>query len=149
PIETLVSHKPMGVVTIIVPFNWPVAILGASLPYALMAGNTVVVKPPPSAPLAITRAVQRLAKHLPAGVLNVLTSPATQSGAPLVATENIAIVCFTGSKNGGKTIMSMAPVSLTSVLLALCGNDAVLILDDVDFTREYMDELFGGIYGST
>ena len=63
PTETIVSFKPMGVVTIIVPFNWPIAILGASMPYALMAGNTVIVKPPPSAPLAITRAVQRFAKN--------------------------------------------------------------------------------------
>ena len=149
PIETLVSHKPMGVVTIIVPFNWPVAILGASLPYALMAGNTVVVKPPPSAPLAITRAVQRMAKHLPVGVLNVVTGQDTEIGAALVANEDVAKVCFTGSINGGKRIMSMAAESLTSVLLELGGNDAVLILDDAEFTQENMDELFGGIYGST
>ena len=149
PIETLVSHKPMGVVTIIVPFNWPVAILGASLPYALMAGNTVVVKPPPSAPLATARAVQRMAKHLPAGVLNVVTGEDANIGAALVTNDDVAKVCFTGSINGGKKIMSMAAESLTSVLLELGGNDAVLILDDAELTEENMDELFGGVYGST
>ena len=66
-------YQPLGVVTIIVPFNWPIAILGASLPHALLAGNTVIVKPPPSAPLATTRVVQRVAEKLPPGVLNVVT----------------------------------------------------------------------------
>ena len=52
PVETTVSYQPLGVVTVIVPFNWPIAILGAALPHALLAGNTAIVKPPPSAPLA-------------------------------------------------------------------------------------------------
>lgn len=149
PTETLVSHKPMGVVTIIVPFNWPIAILGASLPYALMAGNTVVVKPPPSAPLAITRAVQRMAEQLPAGVLNVVTGEDATIGSALVSNTDVAKVCFTGSVNGGKRIMSMAAETLTNVLLELGGNDAVLILGDAEFTDENMDMLFGGIFGST
>lgn len=149
PTETLVSHKPMGVVTIIVPFNWPIAILGASLPYALMAGNTVVVKPPPSAPLTITRAVQRMAEHLPPGVLNVVTGEDEHIGAALVSNRDVAKVCFTGSVNGGKRIMAMAAESLTNVVLELGGNDAVLILEDAEFSEQNMDALFGGIYGST
>ncbi|MDN5704940.1 MAG: aldehyde dehydrogenase family protein [Yaniella sp.] len=149
PTETLVTHKPMGVVTVIVPFNWPIAILGASMPYALMAGNTVIVKPPPSAPLAITRAVQRMAEKLPAGVLNVVTGEDAEIGSALVSNTDVAKVCFTGSVNGGKRIMSMAAETLTNVLLELGGNDAVLILQDAEFTTENMDALFGGIYGST
>lgn len=149
PTETLVSHQPMGVVTIIVPFNWPIAILGASLPYALMAGNTVVVKPPPSAPLAMTRAVQRMAEKLPAGVLNVVTGEDATIGSALVSNVDVAKVCFTGSVNGGKRIMSMAADTLTNVLLELGGNDAALILDDAEFSEENMDMLFGGIFGST
>lgn len=149
PTETIVSFKPMGVVTIIVPFNWPIAILGASMPYALMAGNTVIVKPPPSAPLAITRAVQRYAEKLPPGVLNVITGEDAEIGAALVSNEDVAKVCFTGSFNGGKRIMAMAAETMTSVLLELGGNDGVLILDDAEFTPDNMDGLFAGIYGST
>ncbi|WP_413542625.1 aldehyde dehydrogenase family protein [Citricoccus nitrophenolicus] len=149
PTETIVSYKPMGVVTIIVPFNWPIAILGAALPYALMAGNTVVVKPPPSCPLATTRAVQRFAEKLPAGVLNVVTGEDAEIGEALVSNEDVAKVCFTGSVGGGKRIMSMAAQSLTNVTLELGGNDAVLILEDAEFTDENMDALFGGIYAST
>src|SRR5699024_5002650 len=95
PTEVVISHQPMGVVTIIVPFNWPLAILGAALPYALMAGNTVVVKPPPSCPLATTRAVQRYAEQLPDGVLNVVTGEDAEIGAALVSNKDIAKVCFT------------------------------------------------------
>lgn len=149
PTTTRVSYQPMGVVTIIVPYNWPIAILGASMPYALMAGNTVIVKPPPSCPLAITRAVQRMAKTLPPGVLNVITGEDAEVGTPLVSNEDVAKVCFTGSVNGGKRIMSMAAETLTDVLLELGGNDAVLILEDAEFTEQNMDMLFGGIYGST
>jgi len=114
-----------------------------------MAGNTVIVKPPPSAPLAITRAVQRYAEKLPPGVLNVITGEDAEIGAALVSNEDVAKVCFTGSVNGGKRIMAMAAETMTSVLLELGGNDGVLILDDAEFTQDNMDGLFAGIYGST
>ncbi|MGW9550795.1 aldehyde dehydrogenase family protein [Citricoccus zhacaiensis] len=149
PTEVRISHRPMGVVTIIVPFNWPIAILGASLPYALMAGNTVVVKPPPSCPLATTRAVQRLAEALPPGVLNVVTGEDAEIGQALVSNEDVAKVCFTGSVRGGKRIMAMASESLTNVTLELGGNDAVLILEDAQFTEQGLDLLFMGIFSTT
>ncbi|QCU76981.1 aldehyde dehydrogenase family protein [Citricoccus sp. SGAir0253] len=149
PTEVVVSHQPMGVVTIIVPFNWPIAILGASLPYALVAGNTVVVKPPPSCPLATTRAVQRLAERLPAGVLNVVTGEDAEIGEALVSNPDVAKVCFTGSVRGGKRIMAMAAESLTAVTLELGGNDGVLILPDAEFDQQGLDLLFMGIYGTT
>src|SRR6202008_3244979 len=69
PVETTVTYQPLGVVTIIVPFTCPVAILGAALPHALLAGNAVIVKPPLTAPLATTRIVERIAKQLPPAVL--------------------------------------------------------------------------------
>ena len=149
PTEVRVSHQPMGVVTIIVPFNWPLAILGASLPYALMAGNSVVVKPPPSTPLAMTRVLQRYAQQLPNGVLNIVTGEDAEIGEALVSNPDVAKVCFTGSIRGGKRIMSMAAESLTNVTLELGGNDGVLILDDAEFTEQGLDLLFMGIFGTT
>src|SRR5699024_275172 len=149
PTDLVISHKPMGVVTIIVPFNWPLAILGASLPYALLAGNTVVVKPPPSTPLAITNVLRRYAQQLPAGVLNIITGEDFIVGSPLVSNSDVAKVCFTGSINGGKKIMSMAAESLANVTLELGGNDGVIILDDAELTQQSMDTLFAGIFGTT
>ena len=116
PVETTVSYQSLGVVTLIVPFNWPIAILGAALPHALLAGNTAIVKPPPTTPLALTRVVQRIAEKLPAGVLNVVTGK-DENMTGLIQNPDIAKVCFTGSVGGGRRIMEMASKSLTRVTL--------------------------------
>lgn len=148
PVTTTVSYQPLGVVTVIVPFNWPVAILGASLPHALLAGNTAIVKPPPSAPLATTRIVQRVAEKLPPGVLNVVTGrDADLSG--LIQNDDVAKVCFTGSVNGGKRIMEMASASLTRVTLELGGNDAALILEDALLDATRLDRLHAAVFDTT
>ena len=148
PVETTVSYQPLGVVTVIVPFNWPIAILGAALPHALLAGNTAIVKPPPSAPLATTRVVQRLAEKLPAGVLNVVTGKDADMSA-LISSDDIAKVCFTGSVNGGKRIMEMASKSLTRVTLELGGNDAALFLEDAILDDTHLDRIYAAVFDTT
>lgn len=149
PYRTEVSYTPLGVVTVIVPFNWPLAILGASLPYALVAGNTVVVKPPPSAPLATTRVVRRVAEALPPGVLNVVTGRDADIGEALVRNDDVAKVCFTGSPGGGRRIMEMAAGTLTRVALELGGNDPALILDDALLDDSALARLFSGTFDTT
>jgi acyl-CoA reductase-like NAD-dependent aldehyde dehydrogenase len=148
PVETTVSYQPLGVVTIIVPFNWPVAILGASLPHALLAGNTVIVKPPLTAPLATARVVQRIAEKLPPGVLNIITGPDANMQ-PIVQNTDVAKVCFTGSVGGGKKIMELASKTLTRVTLELGGNDAAIVLQDAILDDTHLDRLFGAIYDTT
>ena len=148
PVQTTVSYQPLGVVSIIVPFNWPIAILGASLPHALLAGNTVIVKPPVTAPLATTRVVQRIAEQLPPGVLNVVTGPDANMSA-LIRNSDIAKVCFTGSVGGGKKIMELASASLTRVTLELGGNDAAIILKDAILDDTHLDRLFAAVYDTT
>jgi acyl-CoA reductase-like NAD-dependent aldehyde dehydrogenase len=148
PVETTVSYQPLGVVSIIVPFNWPVAILGASLPHALLAGNTVIVKPPLTAPLATARVVQRIAEKLPPGVLNVITGPDANMK-PIVQNTDVAKVCFTGSVGGGKRIMEMASQTLTRVTLELGGNDAAIVLQDAVLDDTHFDRLFAAIYDTT
>jgi acyl-CoA reductase-like NAD-dependent aldehyde dehydrogenase len=148
PVTTAVSYQPLGVVTIIVPFNWPVAILGAALPYALLAGNTVIVKPPLTAPLATARIVQRVAEKLPPGVLNVVTGRDSEM-AGLIQNEDVAKVCFTGSVNSGKRIMEMASKSLTRVTLELGGNDAAIFLDDAVLDDTHLDRLYAAVFDTT
>jgi acyl-CoA reductase-like NAD-dependent aldehyde dehydrogenase len=148
PVSTEVSYQPLGVVTVIVPFNWPIAILGASLPHALLAGNTAIVKPPPSAPLATTRVVQRIAEKLPPGVLNVVTGK-DENMAGLIQNPDVAKVCFTGSVNGGKRIMEMASKTLTRVTLELGGNDAAVFLEDAILDDAHLDRLHAAIYDTT
>ena len=148
PVSTEVAYQPLGVVTIIVPFNWPIAILGASLPHALLAGNTVIVKVPPSTPLATARVVQRVAEKLPAGVLNVISGK-DENMAGLIQNTDVAKVCFTGSVNGGKRIMEMASKTLTRVTLELGGNDAAVFLEDAVLDDVHLDRLYAAIYDTT
>ena len=148
PVSTSIAFQPLGVVTVIVPFNWPIAILAASLPHALLAGNTAIVKPPPTAPLATTRVVQRIAAKLPPGVLNVVTGKDADM-ASLINSPDIAKVCFTGSVGGGKRIMEMAAKSLTRVTLELGGNDAAVILADAVLDDMHLDRLYAAIFDTT
>jgi len=148
PVQTTVAYQPLGVVTIIVPFNWPIAILGAALPHALLAGNTVIVKPPLTAPLATARVVQRIAEQLPPGVLNVVTGADANMSA-LIRNPDVAKVCFTGSVNGGKKMMELASHSLTRVTLELGGNDAAIVLKDAIIDDVHLDRLFAAIYDTT
>ncbi|WP_241982835.1 MULTISPECIES: aldehyde dehydrogenase family protein [Cryobacterium] len=148
PVSTEVTYQALGVVSVIVPFNWPIAILGAALPHALLAGNTAIVKPPPSAPLATTRVVQRIAEKLPAGVLNIVTG-LDQNMAGLIDSPDIAKVCFTGSVNGGKRIMEMASKSLTRLTLELGGNDAAIFLEDAILDDTHLDRLYAAIFDTT
>ncbi|OZB78609.1 MAG: aldehyde dehydrogenase [Microbacterium sp. 14-71-5] len=148
PVSTEVAYQPLGVVTVIVPFNWPIAILGASLPHALLAGNTAIVKVPPTTPLAIARLVQRVAEKLPPGVLNVI-SGRDENMAGLIQNPDVAKVCFTGSVNGGKRIMQMASQSLTRVTLELGGNDAAVFLEDAILDDAHLDRLYAAIFDTT
>ena len=148
PVETTVSYQPLGVVTLIVPFNWPIAILGAALPHALLAGNTAIVKPPPTTPLALTRVVQRIAEKLPAGVLNVVTGK-DENMSGLIQNTEVAKVCFTGSVNGGKRIMEMASKTLTRVTLELGGNDAAIFLEDAVLDDTHLDRIYAAVFDTT
>jgi acyl-CoA reductase-like NAD-dependent aldehyde dehydrogenase len=130
PYNTTIQHLPQGVVTIIYPFNWPLAILAASLPHALMAGNTVIAKPPPTAPLSSVLTLRHVAQRLPAGVLNVVTGQDAVLGPIVIGDPRVKHVCFTGSTPGGKRIMEMASKNATNVTLELGGNDPAVVLDD-------------------
>ncbi|MGH3247485.1 MAG: aldehyde dehydrogenase family protein, partial [Trebonia sp.] len=130
PFNTTITRLPRGVVTIIYPFNWPLAILAASLPAALMSGNTVIVKPPPTTPLSSVQTLKHLVKALPPGVLNVVTGADAVVGPVVVGDPRIRHVCFTGSVGGGKRIMTMAAANVTNVTLELGGNDPAVVLDD-------------------
>ncbi|WP_395107282.1 aldehyde dehydrogenase family protein [Actinomadura sp. SCN-SB] len=148
PLTSELHTLPVGVVTIIVPFNWPIAILAASLPYALAAGNTVVIKPPPSVPLSLVRTIERFASGLPAGVVNVVTG-SNEAVSPVVSDPRVAKIVFTGSTAAGKRIMAAAAPNLTSVTLELGGNDPAIVLDDADLGEENIGRLTLGAFLTT
>jgi acyl-CoA reductase-like NAD-dependent aldehyde dehydrogenase len=149
PARTTVTRLPLGVVSIIVPFNWPLAILGASLPYALIAGNAAVVKAPPTTPLSFVRTFERIAAQLPPGVLNVVSGRDEEIGPVLVQDPLVKQVTFTGSVPGGKRIMAMAAENLTRVTLELGGNDPALVLSDAELDAGAFQRMLIGAFLTT
>jgi acyl-CoA reductase-like NAD-dependent aldehyde dehydrogenase len=149
PFDTTISKLSAGVVTIIYPFNWPLAILAASLPYALMAGNTVVVKPPPTTPLSSVQTLGHLVRALPPGVLNVVTGADEVLGPVVVGDPRVRHVCFTGSVGGGKRIMTMAAANLANVTLELGGNDPAVVLDDAVLDEAAFAKMSGATFMTT
>ena len=124
PFDTIITRQPRGVAALVVPWNWPLSILGAKLPQALMAGNTVVIKPSSHAALAPMITLQKMAEVLPPGVVNVITGAASEIGDPLLAHPLVRKINFTGGIETGKHVMRIAADNLAHVTLELGGNDA-------------------------
>jgi acyl-CoA reductase-like NAD-dependent aldehyde dehydrogenase len=143
PFDTIITRQPRGVAALVVPWNWPLSILGAKLPQALVSGNTCVVKPSQNSAMVPTLTIMKIAEMLPPGVLNVVTGPAAEIGDALLSHPRIRKINFTGSIPVGKHVMRVAADNLTPVTLELGGNDAGLflddaILDDAAFMRIYL-----------
>lgn len=139
--DTIVTRQSRGVTTLIVPWNWPLAILGSKLPQALLAGNTVVIKLSEQATLAPALTIIRLASLLPKGVVNLITGDGTVIGDTLVGHELVRQVNFTGSIPIGRHVMKTAAQNITPVTLELGGNDAGILLEDAPFGPELFKKL--------
>lgn len=137
----IVEHRrPLGVVATITPWNFPVQMLAIKVAPALLAGNTVVAKPAPTTPLTTLLFAELCQKHLPAGVLNAIVDQ-NDLGAALCSHPGVAKVAFTGSTATGRRVMSAAADTLKRLTLELGGNDAAVVLPDVD-PREIAPRLF-------
>jgi acyl-CoA reductase-like NAD-dependent aldehyde dehydrogenase len=132
PTRRVEAHrKPLGVVGAIVPWNAPLFIAAGKIAPALIAGNTIVVTPAPTTPLATLRLAELLADAAPKGVLNIV-SGGNEVGAHLVSHPDIAKVSFTGSTATGRAIMAAVAPTLKHLTLELGGNDAAIVLPDAD-----------------
>ena len=126
------TFEPVGVVAVLLPFNWPVSVLVSKLAPALLSGNTVVVKPPPSCPGTTLAVAHALATALPPGVVNTVSGPGIEVGEALVSHPDVAMVSLTGGVRTGQAVMRTASQHLTTELLELGGNDAAIIAPDVE-----------------
>jgi acyl-CoA reductase-like NAD-dependent aldehyde dehydrogenase len=124
-------HRPLGVVGAITAWNYPLLLAIWKIAPALVTGNTVVVKPAPSTPLATLALGRIAARILPPGVVNVV-SGGTESGERLTQHEKVRKITFTGSTETGKRIMANASTRLKRLTLELGGNDAGIVLEDAD-----------------
>ncbi len=136
------QRAPLGVVAAITPWNSPILLLMAKLAPALLAGNTVVVKPAPTTPLTTLRFGELCAEVLPKGAVNVITD-LNDLGEALTSHPDIAKVAFTGSTATGRKVMASAAGTVKRLTLELGGNDPAIVLDDAD-PKEVAPKIFAG-----
>jgi acyl-CoA reductase-like NAD-dependent aldehyde dehydrogenase len=129
-------HEPLGVVGVIVPWNFPMPIAGWGFAPALAAGNTVVLKPAEVTPLTALRLAElALAAGLPEGVFTVLPGKGTVVGQRFISHPAVRKICFTGSTEVGKQIMAGCAEQVKRLTLELGGKSANIVFADADLER--------------
>jgi phenylacetaldehyde dehydrogenase len=132
-IGAVAVRQPVGVVACITPYNFPIVNMAGKVGPALAMGNTVVVKPAPQDPLAVTVFGEVLHEAgFPPGVVNVVTGSGAEAGAALVASPQVDMVSFTGSTSVGRQIGSVAGGRMARLLLELGGKGAAVVFEDAD-----------------
>tara|TARA_R110001599_G_scaffold248735_9_gene448654 strand:+ start:1617 stop:3056 length:1440 start_codon:yes stop_codon:yes gene_type:complete len=142
-----VHHVPLGVICGIVPWNFPVLLAAWKIAPALLTGNTIVLKPSPFTPLCTLKIVELLRGVFPDGVLNVITG-GDELGPWMTSHKGFAKISFTGSTATGKRVMESAARDLKRITLELGGNDAAIVLGDVD-PAKVAGPLFAGAFSNT
>lgn len=137
-------RKPIGVVGSITPWNFPVLIAIWHIVPAVLSGNTVVSKPSPFTPLSTLRLVELMNEVLPEGVVNCIAGK-DRLGAAMTMHEGIGKIVFTGSCATGQKIMANSAETMKRLTLELGGNDAGIVLPDVD-PKQIAEGLFWGAF---
>jgi aldehyde dehydrogenase (NAD+) len=142
-------RAPIGVVAAITPWNFPLAIPSWKLIPALVAGNTVVLKPAEDTPLMGQRLVEILLEAgLPEGVLNLVQGIGEEAGAALVAHPDVNLVSFTGSCETGREVAKVCAEHYTKISLEMGGKNPIIIMDDADLDLALEGAVWGA-FGTT
>ena len=139
-----VEKVPRGVVAAIVPWNAPMGLTMGKVGPALATGNTIVVKPSPFAPVAVSQALKAMAACFPPGVINIVYGEA-DVGTALTHHPLVRKISFTGGTRTGTAVMAAAAESIKNIGLELGGNDPAIVLDDI-VPAEVVPELLKGIF---
>jgi acyl-CoA reductase-like NAD-dependent aldehyde dehydrogenase len=147
--RTFIGHLPYGVVVSIVPWNAPVSLAFLQIVPALLAGNSIVVKPPETCPLTLIRSIEMVSDLLPAGLINVVTGLPAEIGDTLTTHPDVGKVAFTGSVPSARKIMTNAAGSIKGITLELGGNDPAILLEDADLSDKAMERMARSVYRMT
>ena len=129
----MIIKKPIGIVGSIVPWNFPVALMGNKIGPALIAGDTIIVKPAGTTPLTPTACVGVLNEAgLPPGVLNIVPGPGGVVGEALLRDPRVRKIGFTGATETGRHVMEVAAETVKRVTLELGGSDPMIVCDDAE-----------------
>jgi aldehyde dehydrogenase (NAD+) len=141
--KTVLRYEPLGVVSILTPWNFPHTLNVMKVTAALAAGNTVVLKPSPLAPLAGLALARIIDEHtdIPPGVVNVVTPSDIESSKLLTVDPRIDMVSFTGSSAVGREVMAAAGGTMKRLLLECGGKSASIVLDDIGLSDELLERM--------
>jgi betaine-aldehyde dehydrogenase len=147
--DALVVREPLGICGAIIPWNMPVLIMGWKTGPALLAGNTLILKPASTTPLTNLRLAAILDEAgLPPGVLNVVTGSGGVVGEALVSHPEVKKISFTGNCVTGKRIRELASAHLKEITLELGGSDPMIVMDDADIDKAVEGALRGRFYNA-
>ena len=147
--DALVVREPLGVCGVIIPWNMPVIIMGWKTGPALLAGNTIVLKPASATPLTNLRLAGILDEAgLPPGVLNVITGSGGVVGEAIVKHPEVKKISFTGNCTTGRRIRELASAYVKDLTLELGGSDPMIVMDDADIDKAVGGALRGRFYNA-
>lgn len=147
--DVLIAREPIGVCGAIIPWNMPVLIMGWKVGPALLAGNSMILKPASTTPLTTLRLGQILeASGLPHGVLNIVTGPGDVVGEAIVRHPVVRKISFTGNCTTGHRIQELASRSFKVLTLELGGSDPMIVMDDADINKAVEGALRGRFYNA-
>ncbi len=142
-------RMPVGVIGMIAPWNFPMAIPSWKLFPALVSGNTCVIKPAEDTPLSTYNLVQTLMDAgLPPGVVNIVAGEGPDAGAPIVEHKDVRAISFTGSSEVGSLVGQRASATFKPVSLEMGGKNAQIVLDDANLELA-LDGALWGAFGTT
>src|SRR2546423_5757690 len=143
----MVLKQPVGVTGAIVPWNFPITLMGTKVGPALAAGCTVIVKPASTTPLTTLRIIELLNQAgFPKGVLNVVTGPGGVVGEELLRNPKVVRIAFTGESKTGKHVMEVAGAQMKRVTLELGGSDPMIVCEDGDIDKALTAASVGRFY---
>ncbi|QQK74448.1 aldehyde dehydrogenase family protein [Salicibibacter cibarius] len=143
-----IRRRPRGVTAVISPWNSPMILTFKRLIPALLAGNTVVVKPATNCPLTVLTSLAAIANQFPPGVINVVTGSGEMVGDLLSSDSRVRAIAFTGGTETGKEIMARSSSTIKNLYMELGGNDPALILPDAALDDQEIQKLHGAILRS-
>src|ERR1051325_8583619 len=145
----MVLKQPVGVCGAIVPWNFPITLMGTKVGPALAAGCTVIVKPASTRPLTTIRIIELLNQAgIPKGVLNIITGPGSVVGEELLVNPKVRRIAFTGESATGKHVASVACGDFKRVTLELGGSDPMIVCDDADMAKAITGAMVGRFWNA-
>ncbi len=145
----LVLKRPVGVCAGIVPWNFPLTLMGTKIGPALIAGNPLIIKPARTTPLAALKIIELLNEAgLPPGVLSCVTGPGSTVGEALVGHPAVRRVALTGSSETGRRVMQLAGPDFKRVTLELGGSDPMIVCPDANLKRAVSGAMVGRFWNA-